>query len=355
MRTIQLLILFLPIISLAQCDGNILLNGDFESDTIGSRVTGIYWDATFDPDINGLMSPNPDGPNGSWDWNGSLIPSSYGVQWQNMFGPETISQSVQVQTGKRYLLSFEFANQQIFFNTSDNVISSDTVSIVVSINGIPSFESINAYDLFVWQSACYSFIIQEDSVTITFEVNTPGGIDRKDGYIGIDNICLIEDSSYVNLDDRYNTCLSEELIIEDLGLDVFGLLWSDGSTNNNFNVTQSGQYWLDITDNCGTYREEFEVIVEDCGCKLYIPNTFNPNLDDDNGFFSLRASCELYEYELLIYDKWGNPVFSSFDIMNSWNGKIRVDNAASGIYSYRLTYNFFDNVIEKFGTLNLLR
>ena len=341
-----LYLLLLPIFCVAQCDGNLLLNGDFESDSIGSRVTGAHWIERGNPDLNGLLSSNPNGPNPSWNWNGDLIAPSIGVQWQNITATETITQVVNTVIGKRYLLSLEYANQQITSEQSGNN-TSDAGNVTININGIPSYESARTQDLFVWNFLCHSFIAEADSISIT--IGTSGA------YLGIDNICLVEDSTFIVLEDEFNFCLNEELLIENKGLDVFDLLWSDGSSDNSFSISQSGQYWVDISDECGTYREEFEVVLEDCGCKLYIPDTFNPNMGGINGSFALGSNCDLQKYELLIYDRWGSPVFSSIDIFTSWDGKVGLEKAASGVYLYQLKYSFLDNERECYGAINLVR
>ena len=65
---------------------------------------------------------------------------------------------------------------------------------------------------------------------------------------------------------------------------------------------------------------------------LHVPNAFTPNNDGDNDAFSpqgLRMS-KYQEYELCIYNKWGDVIFKTQDINDSWQAK---DNP-NGVYNW---------------------
>lgn len=65
---------------------------------------------------------------------------------------------------------------------------------------------------------------------------------------------------------------------------------------------------------------------------LHVPNAFTPNNDGDNDAFSpqgLRMN-KYQEYELCIYNKWGDVIFKTQDINDSWEAK---DNP-NGVYNW---------------------
>ena len=72
---------------------------------------------------------------------------------------------------------------------------------------------------------------------------------------------------------------------------------------------------------------------------LYLPNSFTPNGDKLNDYFPWDPCCvkgeNFSDFEIFIYNKWGNLVFYSNDKLNTWDGS--VDNKAeiyTGNYSY---------------------
>ncbi len=72
---------------------------------------------------------------------------------------------------------------------------------------------------------------------------------------------------------------------------------------------------------------------------VYIPNTFTPDGNDLNDiFYPVGIGIMEDEYEMLIYDRWGNLVFSSNNLKVGWDGSIKGDpNPKDGIYSYKIT------------------
>jgi len=56
---------------------------------------------------------------------------------------------------------------------------------------------------------------------------------------------------------------------------------------------------------------------------LYVPNAFSPNNDGINDVFLPKGDgLVLSEYNMTIYDRWGNKMFYSTDINKGWNGTV---------------------------------
>ena len=51
--------------------------------------------------------------------------------------------------------------------------------------------------------------------------------------------------------DRINSCVGNNIYLQNGYEEAVGYLWSDGSTANHLAVTESGQYWVKVTDNIG--------------------------------------------------------------------------------------------------------
>lgn len=53
---------------------------------------------------------------------------------------------------------------------------------------------------------------------------------------------------------------------------------------------------------------------------FFIPNAFTPNDDGTNDFF-FGQGIGIIEYDLFVFDRWGNMIFHGNDINDMWNGK----------------------------------
>ena len=89
---------------------------------------------------------------------------------------------------------------------------------------------------------------------------------------------------------------------------------------------------------------------------FYVPNIFTPNGDDLNEFFTPMGKS-FKDYQLAIYDRWGQVIFRSNDIQFSWDGKMSSGKyAVNGIYVYTIDLKDLDNVKHHFiGNIALSR
>ena len=133
--------------------------------------------------------------------------------------------------------------------------------------------------------------------------------------------------------------------------------WQDGSTGSTFNVTQLGNYFVEVSNSCGTSRESINFIDGNCGsCSIFIPNSFTPNGDDNNDSFFPEFDCEMNTYELVIFNRWGELIFEAQNTDSKWDGNYNGKLAPLGVYAYRLKY--ITNEFERnklTGHVNLLK
>lgn len=75
---------------------------------------------------------------------------------------------------------------------------------------------------------------------------------------------------------------------------------------------------------------------------VYVPNAFTPNGDGVNEFWNIR---DLYvkDYNLVIYDKWGQLIYQSNSTNDKWLGvSDNGDAEPTDVYIYRLIYTGYD-------------
>lgn len=88
---------------------------------------------------------------------------------------------------------------------------------------------------------------------------------------------------------------------------------------------------------------------------VYVPDAFTPNGDGINDFFEVKGEVGS-DIQVLIYDRWGTPIFhNSLNVLH-WNGAINGQPAPSGPYFYRIsvTDKIGRNFVKR-GTVALLR
>ncbi len=328
---------------LSQCNDNLFKNGSINGQVTWATIAEGWLQLDGDPDINSFGFELP----GDLSWSGALEESTDGGTWQNLAAPEKMYQPVNLEIGTRYILEFEYVTHGILNSLPREFLENS--GIAVMIGDSLRFETSIDTTPYTWETACFSFVANQAQAQVLFEPTV------KWSYMGLDGICLYKDENQVTIDDS-TLCLGSEdsFYTVDLSDVSSELEWNDGLGDNVKEINFPGNYWVDITDECGTYREAFTVTAEDCGCKLYIPNSFSPRLVMEDNTFSLNSNCGLKEYKLVIYDRWGNFVFESTDIENSWKGEIGNSKAEGGIYTYKIIYSFLDEEKIEYGSICLV-
>ena len=115
-------------------------------------------------------------------------------------------------------------------------------------------------------------------------------------------------------------------------------LWSTGSISNQISVQDSGQYWVDITDICKNYKEDFNVKTIDCSCMMAVPNVFTPNGDGLNDYFFPVINCIFDEYHLVIFNRWGRLLYETNNQNDKWDGRYLGNEVPEAVYFYLIDY-----------------
>ncbi|GAB5528175.1 MAG: hypothetical protein Roseis2KO_60470 [Roseivirga sp.] len=97
-----------------------------------------------------------------------------------------------------------------------------------------------------------------------------------------------------------------------------------------------GAYAVTITDGAGC---ELSVTGElpDQAPRITIPNSFSPNGDGMNDEFRAVYNCAV-DFQMLVYNQWGNIIFHARDIAAGWDGTYEGEPVPSGNYTYRIIY-----------------
>jgi gliding motility-associated-like protein len=165
--------------------------------------------------------------------------------------------------------------------------------------------------------------------------------------------------------DKIDVCENEvSFINQSIGANSYAYFYDGGqfmTEDSDFThaYTQSGSdYPLQVVYNefgCSDSIRE-EVFVEPF--TIYIPNTFIPDGDGLNDWFVPVTDYEIYEWDLSIYNRWGELVYLQNEPSIGWDGSFEGKACPDGVYIYTVTYKSCANPIESKlikGFVNLIR
>ena len=109
-----------------------------------------------------------------------------------------------------------------------------------------------------------------------------------------------------------------------------------------------------------TYSANFPFEVEFCepagGCYYVFPNTFTPNGDQTNDTFGLLTNCPVSDYQLRIFNRWGEEVYRTEDPAQGWDGNFRSQAAPVEVYYFAARFEQADGQTRQLqGDINLVR
>lgn len=157
-------------------------------------------------------------------------------------------------------------------------------------------------------------------------------------------------------------CDGERIVLKASGANSYQ--WNTTATANSIEVTinENALYVLNGTNTLTGCSNSDSIRLgnsEKC-CELYIPNSFTPNEDALNESFGAVSLCKFTEFKLLIFDKWGEQIFSGNDINMKWNGFFKGELCKQDVYVYlirakRAGGSGVKPFLEKTGHVSLIR
>jgi gliding motility-associated-like protein len=122
-------------------------------------------------------------------------------------------------------------------------------------------------------------------------------------------------------------------------------------------VQDSLMYFLMVGDRGCETTDSVLLVVRDCSIEpaLVVPNAFSPNGDVSNETF-LPLSKNLATFEMQIYNRWGEKLFTTNDKNNGWDGKVNGEIIEQDVYVYIINaIDLNGRPIKKMGTVTLLK
>lgn len=124
-------------------------------------------------------------------------------------------------------------------------------------------------------------------------------------------------------------------------------------------IQQSTRYYLTATSNAGCVRKDsVDVLVTSLSNtpeSYLVPTAFTPNGDGVNDCFGIKQWGNLTNISFSIYNRWGERIFYSNTSARCWDGRYKSIPQASGTYVYHISFQSFCGMVDRKGTVVLIR
>ncbi len=163
------------------------------------------------------------------------------------------------------------------------------------------------------------------------------------------------------------TILNPTIYFTDLSTGATAWQWNFGDVTGSASLLQNPSYTysntgsyevlLTVTNEFGCEATVSEIIKIDPDYVIYVPNTFTPNGDSKNDIFiPMGVGVDVENYELLIYNRWGDLIYKITNPRQGWDGTINGTIVQQDVYVWKLNLvDVLNNKHRYVGHVNLLR
>jgi gliding motility-associated-like protein len=184
-----------------------------------------------------------------------------------------------------------------------------------------------------------TYIWQDGSNTPNYSITQPGTYRVKvtmNGCEKSDTVVIKYDlKPRVNLGPDLVYCKGMQIALKPEIQYAQSLSWQNGSTAPVYIATQEGIYSITAINDCGDKSDSIEITKG--VCKLYVPTAFTPNGDGVNDIFKVQFGEGITQFEMSIYNRWGQRVFYSIDKNKGWDGRTS-GKLQPGVYLWAIKY-----------------
>ena len=308
---------------------------------------GVQWLNDIQNDITFNISSNSTYVVEGFDVNGCSNSDTISISINAAQLPILSAQSNLICTGESVVLSNLNSNAE----TSSWYFSNNTETIGTNNPGPFLFSDAGCSDLTVTMvdnngcdtSMTYTDVVCAEEATASFYIS-PGAIGPGNGEIHFYNSSFGAESYLWDFGDGEGSSLFE-------GPHVYDVTLETGYQASLIAFSAIG--CADTISMPITYQEELI---------YYIPNAFTPDADEHNQTFKpvFTSGFDPYNYEIAIYNRWGEIVWKSYDHEQGWDGSYTSKSGIgvqAGIYNWVIKFKpkTTDEKIVIHGSVNVLK
>jgi gliding motility-associated-like protein len=193
---------------------------------------------------------------------------------------------------------------------------------VVCIGDAVTLSSVNTAQSYLWSTGATS-----NSISVSPTVTSTYGLLLTNGNCKDSAFKTITTAEYPIAEivgDNYLSCEEPSVTLNSV-YTAQKYNWSSGQTTQSISVAPSALTTYTLTlSNADCAAEDTFTVDVDPNCDLIFPNAFTPNGEGGNEAFlaSNRSLVVLQQYELMVYNRYGEQVFQSNDVNAGWNGAL---------------------------------
>ena len=204
----------------------------------------------------------------------------------------------------------------------------DTLYLTVNF---PTHTAVTEYvcHTYEWNGQYYS-----SAGTYTFAHEDANGCEQ------VDTLHLIFVDTTTNVfSHTFNFCDQEQAVLE-VNSALPNIEWNTGETSSIITVFESGLYTVTLSQGqCSISRDYY---IKPCEYNILMPNAFTSNGDGLNDVFCIPEGyleqIDDNDFEVYIYDRWGEVVFASNRKDFRWNGEVKGRVLKNYTYTYLIKY-----------------
>jgi gliding motility-associated-like protein len=224
-------------------------------------------------------------------------------------------------------------------------VTVNSISICQNDNGTLSGTIVNTNDI-----AAYNPIISwskdnkdlgvsvntinvKDKGIYTFSVNASGCIGSGNGNVDY------YPSPILDLPGQIKFCIdNDKIVLLDGGKGFTDYLWEPGNrTTDTMSTSTAGVYTLTVSNQYNCKTSDQLLVREVCPPRLFVGDAFTPDSDGVNDFYNVYGA-HIGKFHMLIFNRWGEIIFESYDRHKNWDGIYREEPMPIGVYPWIITY-----------------
>ncbi|MDI1355931.1 MAG: gliding motility-associated C-terminal domain-containing protein [bacterium] len=107
--------------------------------------------------------------------------------------------------------------------------------------------------------------------------------------------------------------------------------------NTSYLYANAGEYPVAfiVRNTWGCMDTVMKTIIVEPDFAIYVPNAFTPNEDDRNEVF-MPVIRSAKNYNMKIYDRWGEKIFESSDTQKGWDGSFKGASCKQDVYTWKI-------------------
>jgi len=235
-------------------------------------------------------------------------------------------------------------------NKDVSVCKGDSVTITAP-GGFKDYEWSTSYNLIHVSENTIKIFPDEDTLYVVSATTIAG--------------CEVKDTAYVqvkkpgsiNLGKDTSVCY-EQMITLDAGAGYSTYTWSTGGSGQKITIKPANTVYSVVAKDVNGCLASDSILIsnKDCRNSIYFPTAFTPNNDGKNDLYKPTVSGVLEQFELVIYNRWGEVVFTTKNTASGWPGIFNGMQQKSDTYVRLCKYKFINQParVDK-GTIILIR